>query len=167
MTKVPTPATALLTVMAAATPATLTLSGLTHTYSGNPQGAVVTTAPAGLSHSITYSGSKDSEVAGSANATPVFPCIWGFSTELAPDFSVIPSREYCRSRYVNRKRSKFFEVPRLMRSESVQHASAYFLDGHLLSGAKRLGKSRPGVRRRLFRGRSFLDSINGVLGDRC
>ena len=57
MTKVPTPATALLTVMAAATPATLTLSGLTHTYSGNPQGAVVTTVPSGLSYSITYAGS--------------------------------------------------------------------------------------------------------------
>jgi hypothetical protein len=69
MTKVPTPATALLTVMAAATPATLTLSGLTHTYSGNPQGAVVTTAPAGLSYSITYSGSTTVPVA--AGSYPV------------------------------------------------------------------------------------------------
>jgi hypothetical protein len=41
----------------APTSATLTLSGLTHTYSGSPQGAVVTTSPAGLSHSITYAGS--------------------------------------------------------------------------------------------------------------
>jgi MBG domain len=53
----PPPAAALLTVTAAATPATLTLFGLTHTYSGNPQGAVVTTVPSGHSYSITYAGS--------------------------------------------------------------------------------------------------------------
>ena len=41
----------------APTTASLTLSSLTHTYSGGPQGAVVTTAPAGLSYSITYGGS--------------------------------------------------------------------------------------------------------------
>jgi hypothetical protein len=50
----PAPAVAVLNVQAAAT---LTLSGLAQTYSGSPEGAVVTTLPAGLSYSITYAGS--------------------------------------------------------------------------------------------------------------
>jgi plastocyanin len=51
----PAPAAAVLNVQAAATS---TLSGLVRTYTGSPEGAVVTTLPAGLSYSITYAGSS-------------------------------------------------------------------------------------------------------------
>ena len=37
-------------------PATITLSGLTHTFDGSPKSATATTAPAGLAVSITYNG---------------------------------------------------------------------------------------------------------------
>jgi uncharacterized repeat protein (TIGR01451 family) len=39
------------------TPATVTLSNLTRTYTGSPLGATVTTSPAGLAVSVTYAGS--------------------------------------------------------------------------------------------------------------
>jgi hypothetical protein len=63
-------ATAALSV---AMPAVLTLSGLAHTYTGTPQAAVVTTTPAGLSHTLTYAGSSTPPTA--AGSYPVVATI--------------------------------------------------------------------------------------------
>jgi hypothetical protein len=50
--------TATLTLTINKAPATVTLSGLSKTYSGSAQGATVTTAPAGLTLVVTYNGSS-------------------------------------------------------------------------------------------------------------
>ena len=50
-------------------PATITLSGLSHTYDGTAKSATAITSPSGLTNSITYSPSTPPLAAGSYTAT--------------------------------------------------------------------------------------------------